>query len=103
MPWERRGATKYFYFGKRVDGRVRKFFVGRGTAAELAAEFLTEERAERTAARAARAAAETLGRQTAAVYAGSRLIAGAALAVEGVFQHDRGEWRRRCVLPSQGV
>jgi hypothetical protein len=37
MAWERRGSNLYYYQSQRVDGRVRKKYVGTGEVAQAIA------------------------------------------------------------------
>ncbi len=104
MGWERRKSSseRYYTRSRRVNGRVRREYIGRGQAAELLAEMdrlrrqaraieraiAVEERAEREAFYARlfgpldvlEAASGALVRQT--------------LMAAGFRQHNRGEWRR---------
>jgi hypothetical protein len=37
MAWERRGSNLYYYQSERIDGRVRKNYVGAGEVAQVIA------------------------------------------------------------------
>lgn len=47
MAWERRGSHRYFYIGRRINGKVRKFYIGKAHPAEFAAGILEERNANR--------------------------------------------------------
>jgi hypothetical protein len=50
VAWERRGSNLYYYQSERVDGRVRKKYVGTGEVAQAIAhadETIRQSRAER--------------------------------------------------------
>jgi len=92
MAFDRRG---YFYQSKRVGGGVRREYLGRGLAAELAAGIAQLERAQREhdreALRAERAEADALDGPLRELDALADLVARATLLAAGY----RGEWRRR--------
>jgi hypothetical protein len=96
MAFDRRG---YFYRSKRVGGGVRREYLGRGLAAELAAGIAQLERArrehDRQALRAERAEVEALDRPLRELDRLADLVARAALTAAGYRRHNRGEWRRR--------
>ena len=99
MAWEVRDGRRYYYRLRKVGGRVRREYVGRGPIALLAAELDRQGRAERQARRqliraeqerlmAADGPADELDEK-------ADLLVRAALLATGFHRHDRGEWRRR--------
>ena len=100
MAWEnrRRGNRRYYYRSRRVDGRVVKEYVGRGPAAELAAEQDADARAkrdaQRTAERGHRHQHEAAVNRLAGFAEWCDMLVAGALLVAGLHNH-RGEWRRR--------
>jgi hypothetical protein len=97
--WDVRGHHRYYYRHRLVDGRRVRVYVGTGPKAEEAAAEDLRRRAERKARRQALRAAEARLRAADVpvtdLEALVRLLTGAALTAAGVYQHDRGEWRRR--------
>lgn len=47
MAWEQRGSRQYYYSSSRIGGRVKKIYLGRGTAAANVARSLEKRRADR--------------------------------------------------------
>jgi hypothetical protein len=97
--WEmKRGAGPYFYRARWVNGRRVIEYLGKGPAAEMAAENERRERHERDEACRAweeetRAGpADRLVREVQVCCGG---VTRASLIVAGFYQHDQGEWRRR--------
>ena len=99
MAWARRGNRKYYYRSVREGGQVTKQYVGTGSFAELCAAMDAEQQAEREAKwdawRQERAEMDALDAQLEAWWHASTVLMKAALYVEGYYQHDRGEWRKR--------
>jgi hypothetical protein len=98
MAWERRGDSLYYYQSERVDGRVRKKYVGTGEVAQAIAHAdetirrtrakrLERERAEIEEARGLATAADEL-HQAAEVLARAQMVAAG-------YHRRKGEWRRR--------
>jgi hypothetical protein len=98
MAWERRGSNLYYYQSKRVDGRVRKKYVGAGELAQTIAHA-DETIRQRRAAQSERARVELEEARTIAS-AGEELceaadiLAVAQLVAAGYHRH-KGQWRRR--------
>jgi hypothetical protein len=99
MAWERRGSNLYYYQSKRIDGRVRKKYVGTGPLAEAVAH--ADETIRRSgAAQSERARVELEDARTLAS-AGEELceaadiLAVAELVASGYHRHKGGEWRMR--------
>ena len=98
MAWERRGDRLYYYQSERVDGRVRKRYVGRGEVAELVAHADETRRAVRERRRQDERAelerARELSEAGAELDAVAEILARAEMVAAGYHDH-RGEWRRR--------
>jgi hypothetical protein len=96
MAWDRRG---YYYMSKREAGRVRRVYVGRGLAAEVAdgMDRLVRLKREhdREALRAEGAEVDALDGPLRELDELADLVARAALLAAGYRQHNRGEWRKR--------
>ena len=100
MGWEKRDrGTSYYYRGHRIGHRVIKVYVGRGPAAEAAAQADAEHRAARArrhqAEQQRRLAYEAIGAQVAECCTEAAGLMDAALLIDGYYRHDRGAWRRR--------
>ena len=103
MGWERRrrGPTGgYYYESVRVDGRVRKRYLGRGDAGHQAADALQRRRQARTEA-STLLQAEHNGTHEADLLAHMlREWAATLLSVELIaagYHKHRGEWRKKRV------
>jgi hypothetical protein len=96
MSWDRRG---YYYRSRKVGGKVRREYLGRGPIIEELARLHAEERADRERDRRALAEeAKRLGELDARVTELdelTELVARAAMAAAGFHRHHRGEWRRK--------
>jgi hypothetical protein len=98
MAWERRGSNLYYYQSKRVDGRVRKKYVGAGEVAQAIAhadETIRQSRvahSERT--RIEVEEAKTLASAGEELCAAADILAMAQLVASGYHRH-KGEWRMR--------
>jgi|SRR6185295_6386866 len=97
MPWITRGKQQYYY--RRIPGHANKAYVGRGPAAELAAQCDGARRAERLEttrrSRADHARHRKLDLIVAKLDRLCNLMAQANLLAAGYHRHDRGPWRRR--------
>jgi hypothetical protein len=98
MAWERRGSNLYYYQSQRVDGRVRKKYVGTGDVAEMIAHADETIRRSR-AARSERARVELEETRTLAsvgeeLCEAADILAVAQLVAAGYHRH-KGEWRMR--------
>jgi hypothetical protein len=95
VSWDR----GYYYRSKKVRGRHRRVYVGKGKAAELAAGLDALQRSERQARIAAwqaeRADIEALDRPLCELIELADELAEAALLAAGYRQHHRSEWRKR--------
>ena len=99
MAWESRGGKRYYYRGRRINGRVTKIYLGSGAIAQQAAEKDAAEKTKR-----AKEAAELSALQASLIEpdqitteskAGIKLLLEAELMAMGYHQHKRGEWRLR--------
>ena len=99
MAWEQRGSQTYYYRSIRRNGRVMKEYRGIGPLAALSAAEDAARRAQRQAEaeawRQERAALDALDRQLDTYWNAATLLLKATLYIEGYYQHDRGEWRKR--------
>jgi hypothetical protein len=100
MAWEtRERGGRYYTRSKRVNGRVRREYVGTGALAEAIADLDGYDRLRRVAAQdATRAAFDELDELEAAVSeydAAVTRILTLTLEAAGYHRHDRGEWRRK--------
>jgi hypothetical protein len=98
MAWERRGPNLYYYQSKRVDGRVRKKYVGTGEVAQAIAHA-DESIRRRRAAHSERARVELVEARTIAsageeLWEAAEILAVAQLVASGYHRH-KGEWRMR--------
>ena len=100
MGWEHRGPHgPYYTRSKKINGRVVREYVGGGEFGAVIALLDAEERAERSAERAAwleregelDEAEEILSSVSDAIEAHTR----ATLYAAGYHRHKNGEWRRR--------
>jgi hypothetical protein len=101
MPWQVRGQKRYYTRSKKVNGRVKREYVGTGSVGELAAAADALRRAERRAQADARRAEEARWQSASGplleLVRASGLLTRAALLAAGYHQHARGSWRRRHV------
>jgi len=101
MPWQRSRGGRYYVrkLYRRADGRVVRWYIGTGPAAEAAAQADQAERARRAAA--AEALRIQRVRLTALEVTAAEFCAAVeALAVESLYKagyhrHKRGEWRKK--------
>jgi hypothetical protein len=100
MGWEKRAGTKatYFYKARRVDGKVKKFYCGRGLPARVAERAEVRRRAERDSERIAllaeRARAEQMETLCVIFAELCILLADSSLLAAGYHRHHRHPWRR---------
>lgn len=98
MAWESRWGRKYYYRGRKVGSRVRKDYIGRGLAGEIAArqDADVRDRRRRAKAEVAQMAAtlheadDLLGDLS----HGVELLVAAKLLAAGFHRHGKS-WRRR--------
>jgi hypothetical protein len=88
---------------RKVNGRVRREYVGTGRAAELPARLDAQAREGRRrdadARRRQKDALSALDADLRALAEAIDVVARAALLAAGYRQHKRGEWRRRREQP----
>jgi hypothetical protein len=98
MAWERRGSNLYYYQSKRVDGRVRKKYVGAGELAQTIAhadETIRQSRAAQSErARVELEEARTIASAGEELCEAADILAVAQLVAAGYHRH-KGQWRRR--------
>ena len=98
MAWERRGSNLYYYQSKRVDGRVRKKYVGAGELAQTIAhadETIRQSRAAKSErARVELEEARTIASAGEELCEAADILAVAQLVAAGYHRH-KGQWRRR--------
>jgi hypothetical protein len=95
MGWEQRGRHRYFYVVRRLNGRVRKEYMGRGPAAVAAAEQVAVRKADRAAEQERRESELVLADQVAAIGAEANTLLEAALLAAGFHRPQRKPWRKR--------
>jgi hypothetical protein len=98
VAWERRGSNLYYYQSERVNGRVRKKYVGAGEVAQAIAHADQTIRRSR-AARSERARVEleevrTLASAAEELCEAADILAVAELVAAGYHRH-KGQWRMR--------
>jgi hypothetical protein len=98
MAWERRVSNLYYYQSKRVDGRVRKKYVGAGELAQTIAhadETIRQSRAAHSErARVELEEARTIASAGEELCEAADILAVAQLVAAGYHRH-KGQWRRR--------
>jgi hypothetical protein len=98
MAWERRGSNLYYYQSKRVDGRVRKKYVGTGEVAQAIAQADETIRLSKAAqgerARVELEEAKTLASAGEELWEAADILAVAELVAAGYHRH-KGQWRMR--------
>jgi hypothetical protein len=98
VAWERRGSNLYYYQSERVDGRVRKKYVGTGEVAQAIAhadETIRQSRAERRErGRAQLKEASGLAAAGDELHEAAEILARAQMVAAGYHRHT-GEWRMR--------
>jgi hypothetical protein len=98
VAWERRGSNLYYYQSERVNGRVRKKYVGAGEVAQAIADADQTIRRSR-AARSERVRVEleevrTLASAAEELCEAADILAVAELVAAGYHRH-KGQWRMR--------
>jgi hypothetical protein len=98
MAWEQRGSKLYYYQSERVDGRVRKKYVGAGEVAEAVAHADETIRRSRAAhserARVELEEARTLASAGEEFCEAADILTVAQLVAAGYRRH-KGQWRMR--------
>ncbi len=100
MGWEKRErGGSYYTRSRKVNGKVRREYIGGGILGELAARMdaLERQQREEEAAlwREERERLEALDGLTEELNEAAEMLAKAALVAAGYHQHKRGEWRKR--------
>ena len=99
MAWEQRGHRRYYWRCRRVAGKVKRIYLGRGPDAKLAAA-LDEERALRRVLNRRTSQADRESWTEACdpldeLIVVTDLLVSTTLLAEGYYRHDRGAWRHR--------
>ena len=98
MGWESRTTGLFYYKSQRIGDQVRKIYLGRGYAAQLAASLDAESRARRASAKtilsAYEAAIAPAERATSAFERSVKLLRDANLTAAGFRRHHHGQWTR---------
>jgi len=102
MAWEtRKGVGRYYTRSKRVNGKVKRQYIGTGPAAEVIAALDADTRRSREEERTARIAHKDQMERAAALvdrsWAGVLGLTRTVLLANGYYRHHRGEWRKRRV------
>jgi hypothetical protein len=95
MAYEKRGSKAYYYRAKKQHGRVVKEYIGRGPRAQKAALEANQRREIREQERATCERLEALETRVAQLDKLITLLALAHMIEAGLYQHHRGEWRKR--------
>lgn len=98
MAWERRRSNLYYYQSERVNGRVRKKYVGAGEVAQAIAHADETIRRGRAAhserARVELEETKTLASAGEELWEAAEILAAAELVAAG-YHRRKGEWRMR--------
>jgi hypothetical protein len=98
MAWERRGSNRYYYQCERLDGRVRKKYVGAGEVAQAIAyadETIRRSRVVQSErARVELEEAKSLASAGEELWEAADILAAAQLVAAGYHRH-KGQWRMR--------
>ena len=98
MAWEKRKGHCYYYCSSRRNGRVVKQYVGRGPAAEFAAEAVAlrqeARRRERRFRQSLDRSLKQLDQQMDTLASGCRQLMAAELYATG-YHKNRSQWRKR--------
>jgi hypothetical protein len=95
MAWEQRGHQRFYYRSRKVQGRVVREYLGRGPRAVRAAAEDTAKRAGRNKEHMERKMWEALDTHVAHLDTLMTLLSHSTLVDNGLYQHHRGEWRKR--------
>jgi hypothetical protein len=98
LAWERRGSNLYYYQSERIDGRVRKKYVGTGHVAQALAQADEKIRKSRVAhskrTRVELEEARTLASAGEELCEAADILAVAELVAAG-YHRRKGQWRMR--------
>jgi hypothetical protein len=98
VAWERRGSNLYYYQSERINGRVRKKYVGTREVAQAIAHADQTIRQSRAAqserARVEFKEARTLASAGEELWEAADILAVAELVASGYHRH-KGQWRMR--------
>lgn len=91
----RNGKGRYYTRSTRVDGRVKRTYVGRGELGEIAARIDAVSRAALSQQATERQEVQLNDTMVRTIHAFSDLLMRSSLVTAGYHRHDRGDWRRR--------
>jgi hypothetical protein len=98
MGWEQRGNGRYYYSGRRDNGRVVKRYIGCGRLAAAAAGLAAHDRQRRADDRAEwadeRQEMDAIDAPLSELNALADLVVRAAMLAAGFRRHHRSEWRK---------
>jgi hypothetical protein len=94
MAWEVRDGNSYYYYSRKVSGRVVHVYVGRGEEAERFAAEVARRRLDREARRAEQARLDDADGPTRQLAAFTDLLTSSAFLAAG-FQRVSGRWKPR--------
>jgi len=98
VAWEQRGSNLYYYQSERLDGRVRKKYVGAGEVAQAIAHADETMRRSRVVqserARVELEETKTLASAGQELCEAADILAVAQLVAAGYHRH-KGQWRMR--------
>src|SRR5262249_50708571 len=95
MAFETRGSGQYYYLSRRINGHVKKIYIGSGPEAQHASEVDQQRQVRREQERAAWKHIEDLNAETDTLSHTTRTLVKAHLLLAGFRQHHRSEWRKR--------
>jgi hypothetical protein len=98
MAWEVRDGNSYYYYSRKVSGRVVHVYVGRGEEAERFAAEVARRRLERAASRAEQNRLDAADGPTRKLAAFTDLLTSSACLAVGCYR-DHGRWRARPANP----
>ena len=96
MAWEQRGDHRYYYRAYKVDGRVRKAYLGSGLVADFAAhQDAQSQQVRRDAAERRRRENEAIDGPVDGFTDTLETLTRATLISAGYHRHHGSEWRKR--------
>src|SRR5713101_2630079 len=95
MAFETRGSGQYYYRSRRVNGHVRKIYVGTGPRAQQIYEYDQQRQEEKSREQAIRQRIHDLDTNTKTLVQMTDTLIKAHLLINGYHQHNRSEWRKR--------
>ena len=92
MAWEQRGGKSYYYYSRKVSGRVVHVYVGRGEEAERLAAEAALRRLEREARRTEQDRLDAAADPARQLATFTDLMTSSACLAAGCYR-DHGRWR----------